>query len=101
MPRIPNDVIKNQKAYKEKRKKEKKLTSLTTSVGPNFKMDRINKARLANINAIPDVSILLPPSSPGTAMGPDKNPSVTTEAELLTESGNMMLTEAGLNLITE
>ena len=116
--KIPEGAEKGKKAFQEKESNSKSLASKGTSMGPksgqhsktidlaskstlmgpNTGWDRILMGRLANVNAIPDIS----PSPPGSpSSNPSTTPATTSAVEILTQAGDVLTTQAGIDLVTQ
>ena len=76
----------------------KPLEDQTSLLTPKSGFQRMLKSRLANIDAIPDVS---PVSNiEGGGGGPAATPAITSAVEILTQAGLVLITQAKDELIT-
>jgi len=80
-------------------KNKKGLVDKKTLFAPSPGLMRMRRARLSNMNAIPDISPIS--SGGGEGGGPAPITPITSATEILTQAGDFLTTQAGVDLITQ
>ena len=78
-------------------KKSKSLKNQSGLLTPKFGLMRMQRNRLANINAIPGTPQSITPGGGS----PPSTPATTSVREIITQAGDVLVTQAGVDLITQ